>query len=108
MPIYEYQCESCNTRFDKMQRFSEDPLTECPMCGGPVYRVIQPVGIIFKGSGFYVTDNRGKSSTMPSSNRDEKGTKAEDKSESSSTEKGSTKTSEKKASEGSTAKTESG
>lgn len=67
MPIYEYQCEneSCGIRFERMQSFSADPLADCPTCGGPVHRVIQPVGVIFKGSGFYVTDNRSKSSTMP-------------------------------------------
>lgn len=65
MPIYMYQCEKCGVRFEKMQRMSADPLTDCPECDGQVHRVIQPVGIIFKGSGFYVTDNRsGKSSTL--------------------------------------------
>lgn len=70
MPVYEYECESCSVRFEKVQRFSEDPLKQCPDCGGRVHRVIQPVGVIFKGSGFYVTDNRGKSSTMPPSKRE--------------------------------------
>lgn len=70
MPVYEYECDSCSLRFEKIQRFSEDPIRICPDCGGPVHRVIQPVGVIFKGSGFYVTDNRGKSSTMPATKRD--------------------------------------
>jgi len=70
MPVYEYECDNCSLRFEKMQRFSEDPVRLCPDCGGSVHRVIQPVGVIFKGSGFYVTDNRGKSSTMPPSKRD--------------------------------------
>jgi putative FmdB family regulatory protein len=70
MPVYEYLCDSCQLRFEKVQRFSDGPLTVCPHCGGSVHRVIQPVGVIFKGSGFYVTDNRGKSSTMPPSKRD--------------------------------------
>jgi putative FmdB family regulatory protein len=70
MPVYEYECGSCSLRFEKVQRFSEDPIRFCPDCGGMVHRVIQPVGVIFKGSGFYVTDNRGKSSTMPPSKRD--------------------------------------
>jgi putative FmdB family regulatory protein len=70
MPVYEYQCETCQLRFEKLQRFSDSPLTECPNCGGPVHRVMQPVGVIFKGSGFYVTDNRGKSSTMPPTKRE--------------------------------------
>lgn len=65
MPIYLYQCDSCGVRFERMQRMSDDALTECPECDGLVHRVIQPVGIIFKGSGFYVTDNRsGSSSTL--------------------------------------------
>lgn len=70
MPVYEYECDSCRVRFEKIQRFSEEPVKQCPDCGGPVHRVMQPVGVIFKGSGFYVTDNRGKSSTMPPSKRD--------------------------------------
>jgi putative FmdB family regulatory protein len=52
-------------RFERMQRMSAEPLTDCPECDGHVHRIIQPVGIIFKGSGFYVTDNRsGSSSTL--------------------------------------------
>lgn len=70
MPVYEYLCEQCDLRFDKVQSFSAAPLTECPKCGGRVHRVMQPVGVIFKGSGFYVTDNRSKSSTMPPTKRD--------------------------------------
>jgi len=62
MPIYLYECESCGIRFEKLQRMSQEPLTKCPECGGHVHRVIQPVGIIFKGSGFYITDNRRVSS----------------------------------------------
>lgn len=65
MPIYLYECDSCGLRFEKMQRMTEEPLTDCPECDGQVHRVIQPVGIIFKGSGFYVTDNRqGSSPTL--------------------------------------------
>ncbi len=63
MPIYEYECEHCGVRFEKMQRMADPVLTDCPECGGHIHRVMQPVGIIFKGSGFYVTDNKGKSST---------------------------------------------
>jgi putative FmdB family regulatory protein len=58
MPIYEYECEECGRRFELFQHFSDDPADTCPECSGAVHRVIQPVGIIFKGSGFYVTDNR--------------------------------------------------
>ena len=63
MPIYEYECEQCGVRFERLQRMADASLTDCPECSGHVHRVMQPVGIIFKGSGFYVTDNKGKSST---------------------------------------------
>ena len=62
MPIYLYQCDSCGVRFERLQRMSAEPLTDCPECDGQVHRIIQPVGIIFKGSGFYITDNRQVSS----------------------------------------------
>ncbi len=64
MPLYEYECESCGIRFERMQHFKDQPLKTCPECAGPVHRVIQPVGIIFKGSGFYITDHRQLSSTL--------------------------------------------
>ena len=63
MPIYLYQCDSCGLRFERLQRMSDEPLTDCPECDGHCHRVVQPVGIIFKGSGFYVTDNRKSSSS---------------------------------------------
>jgi len=62
MPIYEYECESCRIRFERLQHFKDDPIKECPECGCAVHRVLQPVGIIFKGSGFYITDHRQLSS----------------------------------------------
>lgn len=59
MPIYEYECSNCGKRFEKMQSITADPLTECVNCGGgPIRRVLHPVGIIFKGSGWYKTDSR--------------------------------------------------
>ncbi len=63
MPLYEYQCQDCGVRFERRQHITDDPVKVCPECGGTVRRLIQPVGVIFKGSGFYVTDNRAKSST---------------------------------------------
>lgn len=67
MPIYEYECANCGRRFDKLQPMTSEPLTVCELCGkGPVRRVLHPAGVIFKGSGWYVTDNR-KSSTSSGS-----------------------------------------
>lgn len=59
MPLYEYACAQCGHRFEVRQGIREEPLTTCPDCGGPIRRVIQPVGIVFKGSGFYKNDSRG-------------------------------------------------
>ena len=63
MPTYTYKCKNCDHRFEVRQRFSDDPVKECPHChvNGDVRRVISPVGVVFKGSGFYVTDNRSSS-----------------------------------------------
>jgi putative FmdB family regulatory protein len=59
MPIYEYECKNCGTRFDRMQPITSDPVKVCPNCGEEqVRRVIQPVGVIFKGSGWYINDSR--------------------------------------------------
>ena len=60
MPTYEYACSSCGTQIDVVQSFTEDPLTVCEVCGGPLRRVFHPVGVLFKGSGFYSTDNKSK------------------------------------------------
>lgn len=64
MPTYQYKCKECGIAFEHFQHFSEEPLRLCPECEGPVYRVIQPVGVIFKGSGFYVTDHKGSASNL--------------------------------------------
>ena len=63
MPTYEYACEACGIHFDCKQCFTDEPLETCPECKGSVRRVLYPVGIIFKGSGFYVTDNRSSLSS---------------------------------------------
>ncbi len=85
MPLYEYQCEVCGIRFERRQRMSDEPVKICPECGGKVHRLIQPVGIIFKGSGFYVTDNRAKSSTAVPGNSSQTSTSASSSSSASST-----------------------
>ena len=62
MPIYTYQCDNCGVRFDRHQKFSEKPLTVCPECSKKKLRkIFTPVGIVFKGSGFYATDHRSPS-----------------------------------------------
>jgi putative FmdB family regulatory protein len=58
MPTYSYKCTNCGHQFDAKQRMTDDPLTECPVCGGSVRRIVGSVGIVFKGKGFYVTDHR--------------------------------------------------
>src|SRR5262249_935216 len=71
MPIYTYECENCGQRFDAKQSFSDEPLTVCPTCEGKIHRVIQPVGVVFKGSGFYVTDSKAKQNLATPSNKKE-------------------------------------
>ncbi len=56
MPTYEYRCVSCEHQFERFQRMSDDPVKECEVCGAPVKRLLFPVAIHFKGSGFYSTD----------------------------------------------------
>ncbi len=58
MPTYEYACTACGHRLEAVQKFSDDPLTECPECGGALRKVYGAVGIVLKGSGFYKTDSR--------------------------------------------------
>ena len=66
MPLYEYRCRNCNHQFEIQQSFSDDALTECPQCGGDLRKVFNPVGIAFKGSGFYKNDSRSGSSRSSS------------------------------------------
>lgn len=62
MPVYSYVCDNCGVRFERRQKFSDKPLTRCPECSELALRKIYtPVGIVFKGSGFYATDHRSPS-----------------------------------------------
>jgi len=63
MPTYDYACTECGDRTEVVRSFSDEPPTTCTVCGGPLRKVFSPVGIVFKGSGFYRTDSRGKPST---------------------------------------------
>jgi putative FmdB family regulatory protein len=57
MPIYEYECQTCGVHFERKQKVTDDPMQDCPECGGKVRKLFFPVGIIFKGSGWYKTDH---------------------------------------------------
>ena len=63
MPTYQYTCTECGEPLEAVQKFSDAPLTVCPACGGRLRKVFSPVGIVFKGSGFYRTDSRNGSSS---------------------------------------------
>jgi len=68
MPLYEYECESCHNRFERIQKFSDPPIETCPVCGkGPVKKLLSSPAIQFKGSGWYITDYAKKSSKDGSS-----------------------------------------
>ncbi len=97
MPLYEYRCKSCDHQFEIQQSFSDDPLTVCPECGGDLRKVFNPVGISFKGSGFYKNDSRSSSSSSSSSS----GSSA---SEGSTGSTGTTESSSSSSSEGSGSK----
>ena len=69
MPIYEYRCDQCGDSFEVMQKMSDDPIVECEKCGGSLHKVMHPIAIHFKGSGFYTTDY-GKGSGKRGGGRD--------------------------------------
>ena len=70
MPLYEYQCEDCDHRFEVIRKFSDPPLEKCPKCGGPVRKLFSSPAIQFKGSGWYITDYARKDSPAAGSNAD--------------------------------------
>lgn len=61
MPTYQYACTACGHRLEAVQAFADEPLTDCPLCGGRLRKVFSAVGVVFKGSGFYRTDSRSSS-----------------------------------------------
>jgi putative FmdB family regulatory protein len=78
MPIYEYACTACGERTEARQTFADPPLTECENCGGSLRKLYSPVGIVFKGSGFYSTDAKKKSSsTSTTDSKSKSGSKSE-------------------------------
>jgi len=71
MPTYEYACTRCGQHVEVFQRLSEEPLKTCGVCGGQLRKVFHPAGILFKGSGFYSTDNRSSSKPAKVGSKDE-------------------------------------
>ncbi|MGZ5442034.1 MAG: FmdB family zinc ribbon protein [Thermoanaerobaculia bacterium] len=81
MPIYEYLCSQCNERHEIIQKFSENPLTHCPKCGGEMKKLFSSPAIQFKGSGFYKTDYAASGSKPSSSSESKTESKSESKTE---------------------------
>ncbi|MBN3510227.1 FmdB family zinc ribbon protein [Mycolicibacterium nivoides] len=95
MPTYSYACTECGNRFDAVQAFSDDALTTCPKCSGKLRKLFGSVGVVFKGSGFYRTDNResGKSSSNGSSGKSSESSSSSTSSDSSSSSSGTSSSS---------------
>lgn len=97
MPIYTYRCENCGVQFERTQKFSDQPLTRCPECNKKTLRkVYTPVGIVFKGSGFYATDHRSPSGSRSPGDHSTSGEKKSSEGENSASSTGSEKSSESK------------
>jgi putative FmdB family regulatory protein len=79
LPLYEYQCAQCGDRIEKIQKFSDPPLTKCQECGGPLERLLSTPAIQFKGSGWYVTDYARKSAPASETKTEGTSTSAEKK-----------------------------
>lgn len=67
MPTYEYQCTKCENNFEIVQKITDDPISVCEKCGGRIRKIMFPVGIVFKGSGFHINDYRKPDKSAPSS-----------------------------------------
>ncbi|HEX9120807.1 MAG TPA: FmdB family zinc ribbon protein [Terriglobales bacterium] len=112
MPLYEYECQACHFRFEKLQRLSDPPPKKCPECGGKIVQMMSAPAVQFKGSGWYVSDYQRKGSggdgtgekkaeSKPETKTETKGeAKTEAKTESKSETKGETKTETKSDSKG--------
>ena len=90
MPLYEYECENCGRRFERLQSINAEPVRQCPECAGAVHKIFHAAGIIFKGSGWYITDSRKATSGAVTgdpkpgngdANKTDTGTKTESKSD---------------------------
>ena len=94
MPTYSYACTECDNRFDAVQAFTDDALTTCPQCSGRLRKLFNSVGVVFKGSGFYRTDNResGKKSVSSDSGSSSSSSSSSSGDSSSSSSSGSSST----------------
>lgn len=98
MPLYEYQCTKCKHTFEKIQKFSDPPVTECPKCGGKVEQLLSAPAIQFKGAGWYVTDYAKKSGSPSGKGGSDISSSSDSKSESKTETKSETKTESKPSS----------
>ena len=99
LPLYEYKCEKCGHRFEKIEKHSASEIKKCPKCGAHAPRQISAAGIQFKGSGWYVTDYAGKGSSASSSEGDGASSKSDKSEKSGKPEKSESKSSETKSSD---------
>jgi putative FmdB family regulatory protein len=103
MPLYEYECESCCHRFEKIQKFSDPPADVCPSCGkGPVRKLLSSPAIQFKGSGWYITDYARKGGDTNSPDKKDSAAKASADSGSGKTSEGTDKSADSKPAESKT------
>jgi putative FmdB family regulatory protein len=98
VPTYQYACTDCGERTEKVQKFTDEPLAVCPACGGKLRKVFSPVGIVFKGSGFYRTDSRNGPVTANGGSKDKEKTGSSSESSGSSSGGDSSGSSEKSTS----------
>ena len=100
MPTYEYHCTLCNYHFEAFQKMSDLPLTSCPKCAGPIQRMIGAgMGLIFKGSGFYITDYKKSNSSTASTATEHKSEKSAAEKKSADTQSADSAMTEKKPAE---------
>jgi len=88
VPLYEYQCQKCKHKFEKIQKFSDRPIKKCPECGGPVEKVMHAPAVQFKGIGWYVPDYGGKAKSEKSKAEGSSDKSGSEKKESSAKEDG--------------------
>ncbi|MED7929552.1 FmdB family zinc ribbon protein [Nonomuraea sp. LP-02] len=107
MPTYQYACNDCGEQLEVVQKFTDDALTVCPKCEGNLRKVFSAVGIVFKGSGFYRTDNRTSSSSSSTSSSNGSSNGSSGGSSNGSSSDGGSKSSESKSSSGSSSSSSS-